>query len=125
MENETPVASVHTQPRPMARKPVSSAARNMANSPRITSSVSSVMANGGRAAGAAISSATERRPSASCARMRSCLLAEQSAGPHDEHQQHEQIHGGKREVGEVVVAEHLHERDQDGADQRAEEADRK
>ena len=32
MENETPVASVHTQPTPMAMKPVSSAARKTTKS---------------------------------------------------------------------------------------------
>src|SRR5262245_34190589 len=94
----------------------------MANRPRITSSVNSVIAKAGRPRGAAISTATTARPSRLDQRIASCLLAEQATGPYHQHQQHDEVHKGKREVGEVVVAEHLDKSDQQRADQRAEEA---
>ncbi len=50
------------------------------------------------------------------------FLAEQTARAHNEHREHDQIHQGQRKVGKVVGAEHLHECDQQRADQRAEEA---
>src|SRR6266705_4053076 len=93
----------------------------MANSPRITSSVKSVMANAGSASGAVTSSATPQRPTTIGPRMRSRLLAEQPAGPNDEHQQHEQIHGCEREIGEVVVSEYLDEGNEERTNERAEE----
>src|SRR5579883_1518306 len=93
--------------------------RLMANRPRMTASVSSVMANGGRPSGASTSPAaitiqTSRVTPFICSR----LLAEQAAGPDDEDGQHHQVHEGQREVGRVVVAEHLNEADQQRADQR-------
>src|SRR6185312_11152263 len=97
--------------------------RLMANSPRITASVSSVMANGGRPSGASTSaSPTTSQTNRVTPFMRSGFLAEQAARPHHEDGQHHQVHEGEREIGCVVVAEHLEEADQQRADQRAEEA---
>src|ERR1700727_979824 len=103
--------------------------RLMANSPRMTASVSSVMANGGRPRGARTSARATRvqtsRRAAPFMRpgifsgIRSRFLAEQAARPHHEDGEHHQVHEGQREIGRVVVAEYLDEADQQRADQRA------
>src|ERR1700730_8102878 len=49
------------------------------------------------------------------------LLAEQAAGSDHQNRQHQEVHECEREVLEVVGTEHLHEGDQDAADERAEE----
>src|SRR5260370_41961372 len=96
--------------------------RLMANSPRMTGSVSSVMANGGRPSGASTSaSAMAIQISRVAPRIRLCLFAEQAARTHHEDGQHDQVHESQREIGSVVVAEHLDEADQQRADQRAQE----
>src|SRR5216683_8143022 len=102
--------------------------RLMANSPRMTASVSSVMANGGRPSGASTSaSATAVQISSRVAPfirsgIRSRFLAEQATRTHHEYGQHHQVHEGQREIGRVVVAEHLDEADQQRADEGAQEA---
>src|ERR1700694_2686364 len=97
--------------------------RLMANSPRMTASVSSVMANGGRPSGASTSAraTTIQSSSRSASRIPSRFLAEQPARTHHEDGQHHQVHEGQREIGSVVVAEHLDEANQQRADERAQE----
>src|SRR5260370_6128912 len=94
----------------------------MTNRARMTASVSSVMANGGRPSGGSTSaSATAIQISRVAPRIRLCLLAEQAARTHHEDGQHDQENESKREIGSVVVAEHLDEADHHPADQRAQE----
>src|SRR5215218_3142653 len=98
--------------------------RLMAKSPRMTASVSSVMANGGRPGGASTSASpttiqiTRVAPlirAAPIIRLR--LLAEQAARAHHEDGQHHQVHDGQREIRSVIIAEHLDEADQQRADE--------
>ena len=49
------------------------------------------------------------------------LLAQQAAGPDDQNDQHQEVHEREREVLEVVGTKHLHEADQNAADEGAEE----
>src|SRR5258708_27639083 len=98
--------------------------RLMANSPRMTASVSSVMANGGRPSGASTSAntstgATTIQICRVAPFIRSRFLAEQAARTHHEDGQHDQVHEGQREIGSVVVAEHPDQADQHRAAQRA------
>src|SRR5260370_7818908 len=87
------------------------------NSPRMTASVSSVMANGGRPSGASTSAtATTVQISSRVAPfirsgIRLRFLAEQAARTHHEDGQHHQVHEAQREIGSVVVAQHLDEAD--------------
>src|SRR6185369_11498657 len=103
--------------------------RLMASNPRMTASVSSVMANGGRPNGASTSTSpttiqiSRVVPFIRVAPIiRSRLLAEQAARTHHEDGQHHQVHEGQRKIGSVVVAEDLDEADQQRADERAQEA---
>src|ERR1043166_8988135 len=93
--------------------------RLMANRPKISASMSKVSVNGetnGAAAHSTATMATKRK------RRMSLFLAQHAAGPHDQHREHEQIHERERQVLEIIGAEHLHEGDQQAADDRAGEA---
>src|SRR5437763_671645 len=97
--------------------------RLMANSPRMTASVSRVIANGGRPSGASTSTSPTTIQTSRVAPVmrvapviRSRLLAEQAARTDHEDGQHHQVHEGQREIGGVVVAEDLDEADQQRAD---------
>src|SRR5688572_18633385 len=97
--------------------------RLMANSPRISASVSSVMAKGGNPNGAAASSSTTTISNGrSAAGTGSGLLAQKAARTHHQDGQHHQVHEGERQVGNVVVAEDLDEAHEQRPDQRAQEA---
>src|SRR5260370_39569652 len=49
------------------------------------------------------------------------LLAEQAAGSDDQNDQHQEVHERERKILEVVGTKHLHEADQNAADEGAEE----
>src|ERR1051325_8193059 len=93
--------------------------RLMANSPKISASMSKVSVNGEANGAAAHSTATT---ATNKSRLTSLFLAEHAARAHDQHREHEQIHEREREVLEIIGAEHLHEGDQQAADDRAGEA---
>src|SRR5215470_10014761 len=100
--------------------------RLIAKSPRMRSSVNRVIAKRGRPNGAAMSKPVMRNPpragSTRVSRMASYLLAEEATRADHQHQQHHEVHERERKVRQIVVAEHLDERDKQCADERAQKA---
>src|SRR5690606_2945145 len=94
--------------------------RLIAKRPRMSASVSRVIMNTGSPRGAA---ASRTKTAARTIRPRiSGFLAQQAARPDDEDREHDEVHERERRLGIVIVAEHLHEGDDQRAQQRAEKA---
>src|SRR5215510_9356085 len=99
--------------------------RLIAKSPRMRSSVNRVIAKGGRPSGAAMNTpmtASPPRASGFVLRMASRLLAEEAGGANHQYQQHHEVHKRKRKVRQIIVPEHLDERDKQCADERTQKA---
>src|SRR5258706_4604352 len=97
--------------------------RLMANRLKISAWMRMVSANCGTMKGSSALTVTTARKTARwrIASATSLLLAEQPAGPHHQDEEHQEVHQRQRQVLEVVRAEHLDERDQQAADDRAQE----